>query len=221
MPSERKTGRRGGGREQKVKAEQVERSRKDGATKQKGVYGHTQSVVHWKRRPNAQLGWWGATGVEVHRREGGEGGDGKRQERGGGGGCRRCISGSMMCPWRRVGRLCWLGLTRQNWCETQQITPSQSQCTPYSWPWHHFPQNQHGWRWIHKQTHTHLSDLTKSPWSHTVLFRKWMCLHLLHTNMLLCSHRNNIKQLVTETREVAYNCKYSLLCSASKVLLSS
>lgn len=31
-----------------------------------------------------------------------EGADGKMRERGGGG-CGRCLSGSMMCPWRRVG----------------------------------------------------------------------------------------------------------------------
>lgn len=61
-----------------------------------------------------------------------------------------------MCPWRWVGWLCWLCLTRQNWCETQQITPSRGLLHIHDAD----TRNQWGWRWIH--THTQTDTLGRS-----------------------------------------------------------
>lgn len=63
--------------------------------------------------------------------------------------------GSMMRPWRWTG---WLCLTRQNWCETQQITPSQSPSPPYSWPWHF-------WEWEGPEMNTQTHKVTSNTWN--------------------------------------------------------
>lgn len=114
-----------------------------------------------------------------------QGGDEKRWARGVGG-CGRCISGSMMCPWRRVWWLCWLCLTRQNWCEAQQISPSQTQSTPYSWPWQCSPPRyQQG----SMHTHTHTEQIKHGITLHLLLLQRqcWWTSYI-QTSMYTLTH---------------------------------